>query len=297
MRSVNRPSLMQNSPIQKKTFRNHTIYIKRDDLLSSDFSGNKARKFSYFLDNDFPEVKKIISYGSNQSNAMYSLSVLARQKGWCFDYYVTHVASYLQVDPHGNYKYALENGMNLIVQEEKPLKADFMDETVLFVDEGGREEYAQYGLEVLASEITRWKESQGFDAINVYLPSGTGTTALYLQKYLEDRVYTVACVGDSHYLQRQFEMLEKNGLDYPKVLLPSKKRHFAKLYSESYKIWLELQHQMGIEFDLLYDPHGWLTLLENPRIFEKPTLYIHQGGLLGNESMLRRYKRKFNEDI
>jgi len=52
-----------------------------------------------------------------------------------------------------------------------------------------------------------------------------------------------------------------------------------------------------VEFDLLYDPHGWLTLLENPELFEKPLLYIHQGGLLGNESMLKRYERKYGENI
>jgi 1-aminocyclopropane-1-carboxylate deaminase/D-cysteine desulfhydrase-like pyridoxal-dependent ACC family enzyme len=51
---------------------------------------------------------------------------------------------------------------------------------------------------------------------------------------------------------------------------------------------------MGIEFDLLYDPVGWLILLENPEIFQKPTLYIHQGGLIGNESMLARYQRKYD---
>jgi len=297
MWSVNRPFFSKNSPVQKKTFQNYTIYVKRDDLLSREFSGNKARKFSYFLAFDFPKVKKIISYGSNQSNAMYSLSVLAKHKGWVFDYYVTHIPSYLENNPHGNYQYALENGMNLLVRAKKPLKTDFRGEEVLFIDEGGREVYAQFGLEVLANEIKQWKEEQGFEAINVYLPSGTGTTALYLQKYLEDPVYTVACVGDGDYLETQFQMLETNKGYYPKILLPSKKRHFGKLYSESYKIWLELQHQMGIEFDLLYDPHGWLTLLENPKIFEKPTLYIHQGGVLGNESMLRRYKRKFNENI
>jgi 1-aminocyclopropane-1-carboxylate deaminase/D-cysteine desulfhydrase-like pyridoxal-dependent ACC family enzyme len=91
--------------------------------------------------------------------------------------------------------------------------------------------------------------------------------------------------------------LKKIKILHPRILTPSKKRHFGKLYRESYNIWLELQDKMGIEFDLLYDPHGWLTLLENPQIFEKPTLYIHQGGLIGNESMLARYQRKYNENI
>ncbi|HHS92437.1 MAG TPA: 1-aminocyclopropane-1-carboxylate deaminase/D-cysteine desulfhydrase, partial [Campylobacterales bacterium] len=109
-----------NSPTQKKIFQNQTIYIKRDDLLSKEFSGNKARKFAYFLEHDFPNVKKVVSYGSAQSNAMYSLSVLAKIKGWKFEYYIDHLASYLEENPHGNFKYALENGMKLHVGRGVP---------------------------------------------------------------------------------------------------------------------------------------------------------------------------------
>ena len=64
-----------NSPIEQITFNKQRYFIKRDDLLDVDFSGNKARKFYYFLKNDFPKIKKIVSSGSAQSNAMYSLSV------------------------------------------------------------------------------------------------------------------------------------------------------------------------------------------------------------------------------
>ncbi|CAA6821737.1 MAG: pyridoxal phosphate-dependent deaminase, putative [uncultured Sulfurovum sp.] len=286
-----------NSPIEKVFFQNQTIYIKRDDLLSKNFSGNKARKFAYFLDYDFTDVQKVVSYGSNQSNAMYSLSVLAKLKGWEFDYYVTHIPNYLEQNPQGNFKYALENGMRLIVKENKPLRDKIENQETLFIEEGGREIYAEYGLKILAQEIETWKKAQGFENINIFLPAGTGTTALYLQKNSKDSVYTVPCVGDEYYLKEQFKMLEENENFYPNIMHTSKKRHFGKLYRESYNIWLKLQDKMGIEFDLLYDPHGWLTLLENPQIFDKPILYIHQGGLIGNESMLARYKRKYDENI
>ncbi len=291
---------MKKSPIETKEFYNQTIYIKRDDLLSKEFSGNKARKFHYFLENEFPNIKRVISYGSSQSNAMYSLSVLAKLRGWKFDYYVEHISSYLKDNPHGNYKYALKNGMKIHVGRVAPIPT----ENELFIEEGGRQKEAEYGLKVLAQEILEWKEEQGIEELNVFLPSGTGTTALFLAKSFNvgmratrPTVFTVPCVGDSEYLKEQFLMLEDDENLHPKILVPSKKRHFGKLYRDSYKIWLELQDKMGIEFDLLYDPQGWITLLENPQIFEKPTLYIHQGGLMGNESMLARYRRKYGEDI
>jgi 1-aminocyclopropane-1-carboxylate deaminase/D-cysteine desulfhydrase-like pyridoxal-dependent ACC family enzyme len=79
---------LQNSPIEKIKFNEFEYYIKRDDLLNNDFSGNKARKFYHFLVNDFPNIKKVVSHGSAQSNAMYSLSVLCKLKNWNFEYYV-----------------------------------------------------------------------------------------------------------------------------------------------------------------------------------------------------------------
>jgi 1-aminocyclopropane-1-carboxylate deaminase/D-cysteine desulfhydrase-like pyridoxal-dependent ACC family enzyme len=289
--------LFTHSPIEKQQFNNQTFYIKRDDLLSKDFSGNKARKFHYYLAHEFPNITKVVSYGSAQSNAMYSLSVLAKKRGWKFDYYVTHIANYLKENPDGNFKYAVDNGMRLIVNELKPLKEEIESREILFIEEGGRQEEAEYGIVFLAKEIALWKEEQDIDELNIFLPSGTGTTALYLQKNSKSRVYTVPCVGGVDYLKEQFFMLDENKAFHPTVIAPSKKRHFGKLYRESYNIWLELQEKMGIEFDLLYDPHGWLTLLENPQIFDKPLLYIHQGGLIGNESMLERYKRKYSENI
>ncbi|MGB5506208.1 MAG: 1-aminocyclopropane-1-carboxylate deaminase/D-cysteine desulfhydrase [Sulfurovum sp.] len=282
------------SPIQSITFEDQHFYLKRDDLIDHDFSGNKARKLHYFLQNDFPDIHKLISYGSAQSNAMYSLSVLAKIKGWKFEYVVDHIADYLKEHPHGNYKAAIENGMKII--EEKRVEPYDYPKEVLFIEEGGRQKEAEYGVKVLAEEILRWKRENTIKGLNVFLPSGTGTTALFLQKYLPSAtVYTTSCVGDESYLKKQFLMLEEDESLHPVILSLEKKHHFGKLYKENYKIWLKLQQQTGVEFDLLYDPLGWRVLLAHPEVYSKPILYIHQGGVLGNESMLPRYKRKYKD--
>ncbi len=280
---------LHHSPINKITFQNYSFFIKRDDLLHKDFSGNKARKFHYFLHNEFPNINKVISYGSNQSNAMYSLSVLCKLKGWKFDYYVDHIPSYLKDNPNGNYKYALQNGMNII--EAKPPQN--IDDKTLFLDEGGAIKEASFGIEILASEIKQWAVQNRFENINIFLPSGTGTTALYLQKYLPFKVYTCACVADEDYLKLQFNNLEKQ--NHPIILKTPKKFHFGKLYKQNYEIWQELKDQTNIEFDLLYDPIGWQTLLQSDLISQDtPILYIHQGGIIGNITMIQRYDRKLN---
>ncbi len=287
-----------NSPIEQVVFEGREIFVKRDDLLSEEFSGNKARKFYYFLKSDFPNVKKIVSYGSNQSNAMYSLSVLAKMQGWGFEYYVHHLPSYLKAHPQGNYKYALRNGMRMIVSPNRPKRETFDPEEVLFIDEGGHVAEAKVGIGILGKEIAQWQKEEEIGNFSIFLPSGTGTTALFLQQSLPDvQVYTVPCVGDGDYLKAQFDELDADRTMHPIILEPKKKYHFGKLYRESYNIWLKLQAQTGIEFDLLYDPVGWMTMMENSAIFSSPLLYIHQGGLIGNESMLVRYQRKYGENI
>ncbi|QKF66124.1 1-aminocyclopropane-1-carboxylate deaminase [Arcobacter venerupis] len=281
-----------NSPIQKITFNNQKYFVKRDDLLNPDFSGNKARKFYYYLINDFPNIKKIVSFGSAQSNAMYSLSVLCKLKGLKFDYYVDHIASYLKENPLGNYKYALENKMN-IIENELPT---YFDEETLFISEGGALKEASLGIEILANEIKTWAIENKIENLKIFLPSGTGTTALYLQKYLPFEVLTCACVGDEDYLKKQFLVLEKD--NHPTIIQREKKYHFGKLYKEFYEIHKELKKQTNIEFDFLYDNLGWIcfekyrnSLNDKNNIF----LYIHQGGLIGNISMLERYKFKYDK--
>lgn len=283
---------IRNSPIEQIIFQDKSFLIKRDDLLHKDFSGNKARKFFYFLETQFPSVNTLISHGSNQSNAMYSLSVLCKLKNWNFVYYVNHVPSYLEENPQGNYKYALENNMKLIIQEEFIKKDLDLDESTLFIEEGGALDEASYGLKILADEITEYISNYKINNLKVFLPSGTGTSALFLQKHLDVEVLTCACVGDEDYLKKQFLELEKDEKNHPTILQKTKKYHFGKLYKENYKIWNELKSQTNIEFDLLYDPIGWNTLLhhfDNSHTY----LYIHQGGLIGNESMINRYIHKY----
>ncbi len=285
--------VITNSSTDKITFFNRNIYIKRDDLLHKDFSGNKARKFYYFLENSFPSIDTIVSFGSNQSNAMYSLSVLAKLKNWNFKYFINHLPSFLKEHPSGNYKYALLNGMELFVDENFKMNKYEQKSNELFIEEGGAIKEASFGIEKLANEIKGWKEKNNIQNLKIFLPSGTGTTALFLQAFLEDEVFTTPCVGDSEYLKYQFSLLEKDESLYPKILNPKKKYHFGKLYNEHFTLWNEIKNSTNIEFDLLYDPIGFDTLREHLERFDGcEILYIHQGGILGNETMKERYLRK-----
>ena len=280
------------TPLQKISFKNKIFYIKRDDLIDKDFSGNKARKFFYFLNKDLSNYTQIISYGSNQSNAMYSLSVLAKIKKLKFIYFTNHLPKTLLNNPIGNLKYALKNGMILKLGS---VDESLIDKNTLFIKEGGAISEARFGIKILADELKSQIKQFSLKNPIVFLPSGTGTTALFLQKYLDIEVFTTPCVGDSNYLIKQFNLLEKNKSIYPKIITLNKKFHFGKLYKENFLIWKELLSETKIEFDLLYDPIGWQVLLAHIEKFKyNDIIYLHQGGIIGNESMIKRYEYKFN---
>lgn len=296
---------LSESPITQHSFNGQKFFLKRDDLLHSHFSGNKARKFMMLLEEQDPNVTTLISYGSAQSNAMYSLAALAKVKGWAFEFYVSHIPEWLKSTPIGNYRGALDLGMQItamrdVGSELHPSQyiTDIrgLDETTLFMPEGGRSQIAEGGVKQLAREILDWTRFRVKEQFAVALPSGTGTTALYLHKYLNPHgieILTCPCVGDENYLTEQFNMLGETS--HPQVLSVRKKHHFGRLYKEDYETWKSLYEQTDLEFDLLYDPYMWQCLAswrkETP---DKTLIYVHQGGILGNESMLPRYQREFD---
>ncbi|MEN8302618.1 MAG: 1-aminocyclopropane-1-carboxylate deaminase [Campylobacterota bacterium] len=281
---------MTNSPISKIILEGREFLVKRDDLIDPHLAGNKYRKLYTLLNTPKEELTKIISYGGTQSNAMLAIAAMCKQKDWEFIYYTKTLSSQQKQQNDGNFFHSLELGMKHVELEEELYK-DFisslrlnLDEKTFIIDQGGALEEARAGLEVLAQEI---KESN-LDTKSLATPSGTGTTALFLALSLpEYRVYTTPCVGDVKYLKEQIQALYRIP-DNLIILEPEKKYHFAKPYPEFLKIYENLL-TAGIEFDLLYAPGMWKALLEQT---DEEVLYIHSGGVTGNESMLKRYEKK-----
>ena len=278
-------------------FKGHDLYLLRDDLIGGDFNGNKARKLEYFLKADLSAFSTVCSYGSSQSNAMAALSIFAKRKKLDFIYFTNHISEFLRANPTSNYSQALANGAKIIARDDykehfKALKnASAHAKTTLFIPEGIACKQAEIGFKTQASEIFSFmlKNKITFD---IFLPSGSGTAAAYLAKNLSEcAVYTTPCVGGVEYLKEQIFSLDLNSK--VRILEPALKCYFGDLKREFYDIWQELKEQCGIDFELIYDPLGWLTLLANLKTFKNPILYIHQGGLGGLSSQLARYERKF----
>jgi 1-aminocyclopropane-1-carboxylate deaminase/D-cysteine desulfhydrase-like pyridoxal-dependent ACC family enzyme len=305
---------LSESPIEKVKVAGRSIYIKRDDLLNPYFSGNKARKFATYLEPNNTNITHLVSYGSIQANSLYSLAALAHLKGWQLYYYVSRIPSWLKGSTLGNYGQAIALGAKIIEVELSNTKnldstmremANTLPSTSLFIPEGGRNSLARIGVSTLAKEIAEYCNThhifETHSNAQIMLPSGTGTTALFLQTWFKEnnipiKVLTCPCVGDTTYLAQQFSELNADKTQWPTILPNSKKYHFGKLNKNHYLIWQKLLQETGIEFELLYDPIGWQCLLEylsRNKESTVPIFYLHQGGLIGNQTMLPRYKRKY----
>jgi 1-aminocyclopropane-1-carboxylate deaminase/D-cysteine desulfhydrase-like pyridoxal-dependent ACC family enzyme len=289
---------MKNSPISKIILEGREFFVKRDDLIDPYLAGNKYRKLYTLLKTPSKTYDTIISYGGTQSNAMLAIAAMSKQKGWKFLYYTKTLSQTQRNQSEGNYAHALKLGMQHIeIQNERykdfisSLRLNFNSKTCL-VDQGGAVAEAKLGLAVLASEIKEQKESGTIakDIFSLATPSGTGTTALFLALALPQyKIYTVPCIGNVEYLKEQMQALA-NIPDNLVILQPNKKYHFAKPYKEFIEIYEKLLLG-GIAFDLLYAPSMWQELLAQT---DEKILYIHSGGVSGNESMLKRYSQKFN---
>jgi len=287
---------MQDSPISKIVLDGREFSVKRDDLIDPYLAGNKYRKLYLLLETPPQKYNTILSYGGTQSNAMLALAALCKKKGWKFLYYTKPLSQTQQEQRNGNFTTALSLGMEHHEVAE-PLYKEYiaslrlgLDEKVCLVDQGGADTMAKVGMDILAQEI-REQKACGFissDIKALATPSGTGTTALFLALAMpEYKVYTTPAIGSVAYLKEQMTALDVIPSNLV-ILPPRKKYHFAKPYREFLEIYKKLL-ESSIEFDLLYAPGMWQALLDNGI---NNLLYIHSGGVSGNESMLARYSQK-----
>lgn len=221
---------------------------------------------------------------------MYSISVFAKRHNLEFLYVCDHIGKKLKENPIGNFKFALENGMKIFVNKNRENFAKtLLDKNSLFIKEGVAQKQAEFGFIKQAKFIENFAKSHNIK-FDIFLPSGTGASATYLAKNSQFNVFTTPCVGDEIYLKKQIYNLDENSK--VNIIKPPKKYAFGDIKKELYEIWAELLNQTDIEFDLIYDPVGFLSVFSNLHKFKNPLLYIHQGGIIGNQSQLERYKYK-----
>ena len=316
------------SPIEAFSLRGTQLLVKRDDRLAlgSGVSGNKARKL-LALEAMSPGPSLIGSFGGHQSNAMAALAAVADAHGARFLYFTKPLPRWLAAAPSGNLERALSLGMELVELADAEYASLFgagggvlpavaprppaalLPPEALWLPQGGAAALAEPGVATLAREVREWWQPRS-GRLDLVVPAGTGTTALFLARHLSQTsavtVWAVPCVGDGDYIEAQMLALDRctggavgtNRKALPRTLaMPGgAAHHFGALDGEELAMWQEAA-RAGLDVDLLYAPHAlrvlFDTLLSHERAGEgdATTLYLHTGGLEGVESQLRRYRR------
>lgn len=290
------------SPVQILKYLGRDFYIKRDDLAGANINGNKFRKLLFLSKTKPADLKEIISWGGCQSNAMYALSYLCKAKGWKFTYYCRTMPNWLKKQPHGNLQAALANGMVLaetgateyrqtveLLQEQLRSHPKKQSKTAI-IPMGAASPQAEAGLQELAAEVKDQMRPLKVKNFDIFLSSGTGTSAYFLAKNTQAPVFTVPCAGSSEYLSSQMSEFGSPPANLvivkPPISLP-----FAAPHPELLQTYEELK-QAGLEFDLIYDSMAWLYIKKNlASLKDRNILFIHSGGIHSNESQLKRYNR------
>jgi len=269
--------------------------------------GNKARKLASLMEaSALPPL--LVSHGGTQSNAMLALAQLCRHRGVPMVYHTKPMPGWLRATPTGNLAAALATeSMRLIEHSSSDAYKEAVKSAAAaeigFIPQGAAWPGAEVGVAQLAREIGMWHSSQQagrqlVSSLDVVVPAGTGTTALFLARHVPPsvRVHAVPCVGDEHYLREQMTKLDMDSRAVGTLphILPPPPSHAVPFGAPSEALltsWRDAATH-GVFLDLLYGPVAWSAMWS--RRWPQGTsslLYINCGGQEGLASQLRRYHR------
>jgi len=299
------------SPIETfrfEDFPDQEIYIKRDDLIHPQISGNKWRKLKYniqhVLDNN---LSGIISFGGAFSNHLYALAAackIARIK--CVAY--VRGSSLDLANP--TLKFLIENKVDvrLIARSEyraalQPkqlsiLQSQFPDYHV--IPEGGSNALAFKGVKEIMEEVY----VQGMsEKMIVVAAVGSGATITGLVKGLTDdsEAFGLLAVKDSSLHESIHNQLSKQ--EDAKLTLDNEAHlgGFAKVNDELISFANQFYKSSKIPIDLLYNAKVLLRLKKllrsNMLDPNKDLLVIHTGGLQGNLGFDYRFPGKLDASL
>jgi 1-aminocyclopropane-1-carboxylate deaminase len=279
--------------------RNIKLYIKRDDLIDSEVSGNKWRKLKYNIE-QVKALKKegIITFGGAFSNHLLATASACNRVGLSSVGIVR--GNELNENSNETLRRCSELGMKLkfVSREEYRLKNDKMYQNELnyefenhyVVPEGGANFYGMIGCQDILSEI-----DIKYDAI--LLSQGTTTTSCGILLSLADHasLHVVPALKGFDSLQEMRDLLNYSIFDeelteelLQKVIVHSD-YHFGGYGSYTDELILFIQQfykENTIPLDQVYTGKALFALFTEIEkgIFDNKTIvFIHTGGIQGTK--------------
>ncbi|MBT6745546.1 MAG: 1-aminocyclopropane-1-carboxylate deaminase/D-cysteine desulfhydrase [Flavobacteriales bacterium] len=289
------------SPLQRvehTVFDNNgiTFYIKRDDLIHSEISGNKWRKLKYNLQEARAQKKDtILTFGGAFSNHIASAAAIGKQKGFKT---VGVIRGEEQLE-NPTLTRAKENGMQLyfVSRDEYKQKGetDYQLElrnkfgNVYIIPEGGANELGAQGSEEIVNEI-----DIDFDYICCDL--GTGTTFSGVINSIVKEQYAIgfsALKGEDKLTEavQKFEKIKRKNWH---ISFDYHLGGFAKRSTELEEFIKEFKEETNVPLDPIYTGKMAFGILDLAKkdYFKKGSsvIMVHTGGLQGIEGYNQRYR-------
>ena len=279
------------------------LFLKREDLIHPEISGNKYWKLFYNVNNYLDKIiieKKIITFGGAYSNHIFTVSAVGKIYKIQTLGIIRGEELETKYEENFTLKKAHENGMEFrfISREEyrkkenltKKLQEEFP--YALIIPEGGSNELAVEGIQHMLTN-----ETKEFDYLCTAV--GTGGTLAGISRYAKEKQKVLG-----------FNVVEDLSLK-EKISIWSGKKNFelisasfgkyGKITPENIMFINDFQDKYGILLDPIYTGKMIQKLFElvDKNYFESGTkiLAFHTGGLQGIEGANKMLRKKNREEI
>lgn len=292
--------MLANSPLQKiesDLFKDKRIevFIKRDDLIHPEISGNKWRKCFYLLENIKKSgVKNVITFGGAYSNHIHAFSYAANELGLNAIGIIR--GEELADKPLNNtLSFAEKNNMKFIFvsREEYRKREDkeYLDELIkkhkaIIIPEGGTTEFAKFGLEDMVNEI---KHEVKFNYI--MSACGTGGTIAGINYGLKDNQKAIG-ISVLKGMKNELENKIKNFSNYNRteIIEGYDFGGYAKYNEDLISFIKQFEKKNKIQLEQVYTgkmAYAFYDLLENNKFKNgDKIILVHTGGLQGRSKDL-----------
>ncbi len=293
------------SLLEEKKIR---LWIKREDLLHPEISGNKWRKLKYnFLRAKEEGTDTILTFGGAYSNHIFATAAAASENGFKS---IGIIRGEEHLPLNATLDFATRHGMRLIYWSREAYRNKSSEMTLqalqddfgpfYLVPEGGTNEQAIKGCSEITSEI-----DQDFDVICCSV--GTGGTLAGLISGMSDKKKQVigfsALKGD--FLHYEIDnLLSANGRPDTLNWKIMSDYHFNG-YAKISELLIDFIRNFERQHQLLFDPiytgkmmFGVLDLIKKDYFSPgSKIIALHTGGLQGWKGIIERYKTKPGYDF
>ena len=278
---------------------NHKLFLRREDLLHPQVSGNKFRKLKYNLLKAKEQGKNILlTFGGAYSNHISAVAAAAKQEGFKSIGIIRGEELSSKISENPTLSYAQYCGMQLIFISRSEYRtkedAEFLNNLqkeygdFYLLPEGGTNALAVKG----CKEILR-KEDSEYAYICAAVGTGGTLSGLVKASYPKQQVLGFSALKGSFQTEEVRKHTSKTNF---KIIDSYCFGGYGKIDSELVRFINECKRHTGIPLDPIYTGKmmfGIVDLLKNGYFKENSRIFaVHSGGLQGISGMNQKLRKR-----